>query len=281
MPDINITDRLKDELEEVAKKLILENLDITVEKNRDFFNNPDGMEHHNPWWHQWGIITHTEMVHRTFIEEVPLYIEKWGEMEKIRGHLNKEIDKTPRRNLFIFSIYFHDAGKFKTRKLYINAEGVMYCGFKNHEKASGEIIRDKYLSSKLKKDFFLTDNQIEYIAKSAELHYELGILRDKSKKTDMGYTREFIKSLLFHNSVGEIIKKNPDFKWEIGLFYLADTLGKTDLRLCDENNPEEINKIKKEIKRRNLPEDLIKGILQLPTGIEVVKNFFEICRKEP
>jgi len=274
-----ITDKLKKKLEKIAKKIISENLDMTVEENRDFFNNPDGMEHHNPWWHQWGIITHTEMVHRSFIEEVPLYLEKWGILEKIKEHLNKDLDKTPRRNLFVFSIYFHDAGKFKTRKLYINSEGIMYCGFKSHEKASGEIIRDKYLSNKLKEDFLLTGNQIEYIAKCAELHYELGILRDKSKKTVMGYTKEFIESSLFSNSAEEIIKKNSDFKWEIGLFYLADTLGKTDLRLCDENDREEINNVKKKIKRRDLPEDLIKGVIQLPTGIEVVKKYFEICLK--
>ena len=276
-----ITDKIQSELPGLARKIILENLDLNIKENNDFFNDPDGILNHNHWWHQWGIISHSIMTAKIFEEEVPLYLSGWHLLNELNSYMNNRIDTLSKRELFIISIYFHDIGKFKTRKINTNLNGETYYSFKGHEKASKEIIRGKYLKNRLKKDFALTEKEINYIAECAGLHYELGKLRDEAKKCNYGYTKKFTESSLFEKRVREIIKKNPSLKWETGLFFLADTFGKTDLRLEDENDKEEIIRVKKEIIKRNLVPDLIKGVIQLPVGLTVLKKYFEICNIFP
>lgn len=274
--EIIIIENLNKDLINIARKIILESHNMEINENREFLENPDRMEQQNPWWHQWGIITHTRMAVRAFQEEVPPYLKKWGISEKIAEFMDEDIDGIKKRVLFIIAIYLHDLGKFKVRKINFNSSGELYYSFPEHEKASGDIIREKYFTEKLKNQFGLTQSQIDYIARSAELHYELGILRDQSKKTDLGYTEDFIKSPLFKKEVKKIITGASDFKWETGLFFLADTLGKTDLRLKNDKDSSEINRVIEEIEKRNLDRNILKNVLQLPVGIKVSEEYFKL-----
>ncbi|MEQ8171852.1 MAG: HD domain-containing protein, partial [Candidatus Eremiobacterota bacterium] len=213
-----IIEKLHLYLEEMAKDIIRQNLDLSIKENQDFLNNPDDVNHQKPEWHQFGIITHTKMVEKAFREELPVYLNRWGIRDITERHLNEEIDGIKKRDLFIMTIILHDTGKFKVRTMK-KKNGLIKYSFKPHEKASGEIIRSvKHI---LKKDFCLTEGQIEYIARCAELHFELGLLRYTGKASKTGFNREFIYSEVFKNTVLEFISKNPDFKWEIGLFFLA------------------------------------------------------------
>ncbi|MEQ8187420.1 MAG: hypothetical protein ABRQ39_05555 [Candidatus Eremiobacterota bacterium] len=269
-PDI-VIEKLYLHLENMARNIIRENLDLSIKENRDFLNNPDDVNHQKPKWHQFGIITHTKMVEKAFREELPVYLKKWGIKDRADMHLDEKIEGIKKKDLFIMTIVLHDTGKFKVRTM--NKKNGTY-SFKPHEKASGEIIRS--LKNTLMKDFFLTEHQIEYIARCAELHFELGLLRYTGKDSKTGFNREFIKSDTFKNTVMEFISKNPDFKWEIGLFFLADTLGKIDIRINDENNIEEIEKAKKEINEKKAYTGIINGILQLPVNLAATEEYFRI-----
>ncbi len=268
-----IIEKLYLHLEDMAKDIIRQNLDLSVKENRDFLNNPDDVNHQKPKWHQFGIITHTKMVEKAFREELPVYLNKWGIRDMADMHLNEEIDGIKKRDLFIMTIILHDTGKFKVRTMK-KKNGLATYSFKPHEKASGEIIRS--VKPVLKKDFLLTEDQIEYIAKCAELHFELGLLRYTGKDSKTGFNREFIHSEVFKNTVLEFISKNPDFKWEIGLFFLADTLGKIDIRINDEHNNDEIERVKKEIEEKNLHAGIINGVLQLPVNLAAAEEYFRI-----
>ncbi len=270
-----IIEKLHLYLEEMAKDIIRQNLDLSIKENQDFLNNPDDVNHQKPEWHQFGIITHTKMVEKAFREELPVYLNRWGIRDIIERHLNEEIDSIKKRDLFIMTIILHDTGKFKVRTMK-KKNGLIKYSFKPHEKASGEIIRSvKHI---LKKNFFLTEGHIEYIARCAELHFELGLLRYTGKDSKTGFNREFIDSEVFKNTVLECISKNPDFKWEIGLFFLADTLGKIDIRINDENNSDEIEIAKKEIERKKLYAGIINGVLQLPVNLAAAEEYFKLFR---
>jgi hypothetical protein len=266
-----IIDKLYLHLEEMAKDIIRQNLDLSIKENRDFLNNPDDVNHQKPEWHQFGIITHTKMVEKAFREEVPLYLKKWGIKDMADMHLNEEIDGIKKRDLFIMTIILHDTGKFKVRTMRKKNDLIIY-SFKPHEKASGEIIRS--LKNTLVKDFYLTEGQIEYIARCAELHFELGLLRYTGKDSKTGFTREFIHGDVFKKTVLEFISSNPDFKWEIGLFFLSDTLGKMDIRINDENNMDEIERAKKEIEEKKVYAGIINGVLQLPVNLAATEEYF-------
>lgn len=271
-PDI-IIEKLYLHLEDMAKDIIRQNLDLSIKENRDFLNNPDDVNHQKPEWHQFGIITHTKMVKKAFREEVPFYLKKWGIKDMAERYLDEEIDGIKKKDLFIMAIILHDTGKFKVRTMN-KKKGLIKYSFKPHEKASGEIIRT--LKNTLMKDFFLTEPQIEYIARCAELHFELGLLRYKGKDSKTGFNREFIKSEVFKNTVLEFISKNPDFKWEIGLFFLSDTLGKMDIKINDENNIDEIERAKREIEEKKAYTGIINGILQLPVNLTAAEEYFRI-----
>jgi len=272
-----IFEKLSSELTDLAKDVISNNLNMSVKQNKEFFNDPDSVYYQNPWWHQWGIITHTKMTEKYYIEEVPFYLEKWSILKKTNRVLSDKIDRIEKETLFRIGILLHDIGKFKVRKIKYNHKGKLYYSFKGHEKASGKIIREEYFTEKLKKEYLLTHAQIQYISLCAEKHFELGTLRDKAKKSKLGYTKEFLVTSLFEKSVKEILSKASGLEWEIGLFFLADTLGKTDLRLEDENDKEELNKASRTIAKRKLDKNLIKGLKQLPISIEVSKRYFEYC----
>src|SRR3989338_5235375 len=89
---------------DIAKNLIQNSQDLSEEKNRNFFENPDDPLAHEPNWHQWGIITHTKMFEKFYLEEIPKYLTKWGVLEKARNQMSKEIDGISREQLLNVAI---------------------------------------------------------------------------------------------------------------------------------------------------------------------------------
>ena len=268
---------LQERLTEIARDIINENLDLSIKENRRFFLYPDSVELLDRRWHQWGIITHTGMVKKSFEKEIPLYLEKWGFLEKVNRIFDEKIDGTGKKDLLLIAIILHDTGKFKINTIRTKKDRSRFFSFRGHEKGSGDIIRGEKLYSLLRNEYNLTSKQIEYIAKSAELHFELGILRERAKSCKNGYSPEFLQTSLFKKKAEKIIRNSPLFKWEIGVVFLADTLGKTDMRICDHRDKEEIRKLKRKIKERNLDGNLIKSILQIPVNLEAVKRYFQLC----
>ena len=131
----------------------------------------------------------------------------------------------------------------------------------------------------LKQEFGLTDAQIEYIACCAELHYELGIVREMAKKSDLGYTLAFAHSTAFHEHAEQLMVRYPDFQLEVGVLFLADSLAKTDTRIesgSDEQIGDQGPVITELLKKRNLNPKLINAVKQLPINRTVAETYLKI-----
>lgn len=263
----------------ITKNIILDNLDMSDEWNRSFFNNPDDPKEHKPKWHQWGIITHTKRVKEFYKKEIPQHLELWGMIEKIKSDMQIEIDGKSKNELFEIAIMFHDLGKFSDRKMKCPNDITAGFNFHGHEKVSGEIIRSPQFNHRLKETYRLSNQQIEYIAHCAELHYTLGKIRKQEKDNGNEYTIDFARSDSFRQISKDIIDRYKEYSLEVGLFFLADSLGKTDVRINTQNNDSDKNQddtIRQIILDRKLNPDLFKSIKEIPISVEVVKNYLEI-----
>ncbi|MFH1838396.1 MAG: HD domain-containing protein [Candidatus Kuenenbacteria bacterium] len=265
-----IIDSFFEKFPEIAKKLIQTNQNLSNEEKKSFSENPDDPSQHELRWHQWGIITHTKMTEKAYKEQVPMYLENWKLKEKVTQYMSEQIDGVSKDQLLSIAILFHDLGKFAVRE---TKEGGTF-SFKKHEIASGKIIRTQKFSKMIKQEYRLTDTQIEYIARCAELHYELGIMRDEAKKTEAGYTLSFIESNAYKNCIKNIMEANKGFELEIGLLYLADFLGKTDDIQIDDSIDNKL--IRKTLEQKGINPKFFTAIKQLPISKEAVKTYLQI-----
>ncbi len=275
-----IISSLWQKLPTIAKDLILQTQDISEPRNKIFFDNPDNYLEHEPNWHQWGIITHTKMFEKFYHQEIPAYIEDWGIKEKVDSYMSEEIDGMNKEVLLNMSIPLHDLGKFTMRRLKKEEDGSISTSFKKHEVESGRIIRSIKFSEMLKKEYNVTAAQIEYIARCAELHYELGIVRDEAKKSKMGYTLIYAQSDEFAERAKQLQEQHTGFGLEVGILFLADSLAKTDIRLNNDTDKDlsaQEQKTKELIVQRGLNPKLIKAVMQLPVNREIAKTYLSIC----
>lgn len=274
-----ITASLWEKLPTIAKDLIQKSQDLSDERNKNFFENPDDFLEHEPNWHQWGVITHTKMFEKFYREKIPQYLEQWGVSDKAQQQISEQIDGISKDQLLNMAVPFHDLGKFTERRLKREEDGSISASFKKHEAASGKIIRTPEFSGMLKQEYGLTDAQIEYIARCAELHYELGIVRDEAKKSDLGYTLAFAKSDAFRDRAKQLMAQHPDFQLEVGMLFLADSLAKTDIRIegnTDEQIESQDASVQEALKERGLNPKLIKAVKQLPINRAVAETYLKV-----
>lgn len=269
-------------LPDIAREIIDEYLDLSIEQNRTFLENPDSIYEHEINWHQWGIITHSQRFLEYHISRVPIFLKHWNINKKIKTLLCEKIDSLTKEQLFEISIIFHDLGKFSHRKIMERKDGSTYFSFKEHQDGSGIIIRKNKFKIKLKKIYPFSEKQIEYIAKCAELHYELGVLRNAAKKFKSGYSKEFLNSSLFNDECLKIIKKHPDFALEVGLLFLGDSLAKTEIHIpkysddsyFDKKGKEEL--IQEIITEKGLNKKIRNAVFQMVINIDASQRFLEM-----
>lgn len=247
-------------------------------ENNNFRKNPDDPKEHNTTWHQFGIITHTKQFIRFFQNEAQKYFQEWNINEKIEQKLHEKINGKTKKELLEISIVFHDLGKFI--RDFKEKNGEKKPNYKGHEQKSKKLITNNKKINDLLKSYDLTDKQINYIANCAGLHYELGKIRNKAKKTKLGYTIAFTKSKQFKESCEEIAKQFPDFKVEIGILFLCDNLAKTDTDMIikaktDAEIEKQTPQIEKMIQARQLNPNLIKAIKQIPINVEIARIYLE------
>lgn len=231
-----IIEKLWEKLPDIARDLISKSQDLSNPRNKNYADNPDDPLEHEPKWHQWGVITHTKMFEKFYREEIPEYLRQWGLQDIVGAKMSEQIDGMSKADLLNIAVPLHDLGKFTERKLKPDEKGEVSVSFKKHEAASGRIIRTPEFTDMMKKEFGLTDAQIEYIATCAERHYELGIVRDEAKQSELGYTFAFAQSDIFKNRAKEIISKYPGFEYEVGLLFIADSLAKSEIRIQAETD---------------------------------------------
>ncbi|HEX6506483.1 MAG TPA: hypothetical protein VF221_02520 [Chloroflexota bacterium] len=248
-PDIALsTEDIDRDLQNIATGVIRRYLDMSDPANRAFLASPDGRQHHQTEWHQWGILTHTRVFLRHFDEDIPRLLREWGVWELVERWLERPIDGVPRWDLLRVSILLHDIGKFGARK-----HGRDRYHFARHEELSGHIIRRELDLA----GYGLTPAQIEYIAHTAEDHFVLGHLRKRSR--DLGrYDERFVESAEFERLAHDIKRHHPDDYVEVGVLFLGDSLAKAD--------------------RATGPP---RAVSQYDINVAVARRYLQIVQKEP
>lgn len=274
----DIVESLWQKLPEIAKDLIGRSQDVSIERNKLFLENPDSVSEHEPSWHQWGIITHTKMFEKIYREQVPEFLAEWGIKDKVDEQMSQEIDGMSKAELLNIAAPLHDLGKFTMRTLKPEEDGSMSASFKKHEADSGRIIRTPEFTQMMKLEYGLTDAQIEYIARCAELHFELGIVRNEAKKSEAGYTLAYANSDEYKQRAKQIMAEYADFQPEIGILFLADSFGKTEMQISaktDEEIEDQTDAIKDALAEQHLSPKLSKAIKQVPVNKAVAATYLK------
>lgn len=243
-----------------------------------FAADPDDPLMHAPKWHQWGIVTHTRQVGEHFDERLPQKLREWfGEQaaDSRLGLKTESVDGYSKWDLLLTSVPTHDWGKFTVRRLRSGSRPDFRFG--GHERESGELVRSR-------SGWFarrgVADSALEYIARCSELHFELGKVRDFANVLG-GYHLAWVRSDSFVEAVGNVTRMCPGFEREIGLFFLADNWGKTDLLAAVECHSDEAiqgmgESLEARIQERGLHPNLIQCALQLPVNTAVGRRYLEL-----
>ncbi|MFA5076224.1 MAG: hypothetical protein WC480_02285 [Patescibacteria group bacterium] len=248
-------------------------------ENINFKKNPDDPQEHEPRWHQWGIITHTQKFLEVYQKEIPQYLEQWGVAPQIDQKLAQQIDGRSKDELLTIAVALHDVGKFKR---YFKKKGGRP-NYGGHEGRSEDFILHRpQIQSLLRRDCGLTEQQIEYVARCAGLHYELGEARDRVKESDQEYNLAFAASDQCAEICRLIADKFPDFKEEIGVLFLGDSLSKVEPRITAATDAEveaQTPQIEALVKKQGLDSRLVGAIKQNPTSIAVARRYLEVIRE--
>lgn len=251
---------------------ILDNLlplfikEIAIKYNvSQFQDNPDFLEERLIKWHQFGLLTHTKEVRKAFYNEAPRLLKSWGLHNKLIKNLNQKISEFNKYELFDISITFHDLGKIICHNnLSTN---------RNHEKESANLIG--YFEKKLS-ELGLSNYSLDYLKRCIETHDIIGKeIRDKITEKN-NFSFRYLSNKKTKYLCQEIIQKYPDIKFETGLYFLCDSLGKTDIRINAKNDKELAkaeNLIIGIIKQRNLNPQIIQAAIQLPLNIKLAEIY--------
>lgn len=269
-----ITDFLLERLPDIASRIIEE-----IPVNKNFLKNPDDPQEHVVNWHQFGIITHTRVVLEAYIKDTPKFYDQWKVRDKINNKLCVKIDGKTKHDLIKIGIILHDIGKFARN--FKNENGKIEHNFYGHESISETFIisEDSFIHDLLKNTLLLTIPQIAYIGRIAGLHFELGKSRDASRRSIHGYSISFSKSKECEKICLAIASQFIDFKEEIGILFLCDSLGKTDIRInaeSDERIEQQRAFIYQVLAKRELNPILMAAIMQLPVNIAISKRYLHI-----
>jgi len=268
---------LLNSLPELAKIIIEER-----SENDNFKRNPDDPQEHDLSWHQFGIITHTRKFcefHQTKSQE---YFRQWGIDKEVNRNLSKQIAKKTKAELLGISIPLHDLGKF-TRS-FKERDGKLMPDYNGHwEKSEKLIMENEQIRNLLQETCGLTNSQVVYVARCAGLHYELGKVRGQAERSDSQYTIAFVESKQCRQACDEIAPKYPEFKEEIGIMFLGDSLAKTDIAIdanTDQGIENQTEQIKQIIQKQGLNDKLVAAVKERPVNIAVAKTYLKLINEK-
>jgi hypothetical protein len=265
--------------------------DDAKSKIRELAKNPDAATSHEPWWHEYGIVTHTEKVIDVALMKWPQLSDPQGDLRWAIGELSaRKIDGLSQLELLIISLPLHDIGKFQPVIKPWKEGGIERIYHTGHEKRGGDIIADARRSdsplelaalSAIFKTFAITPNQLDYIEQCVRLHYEFGKVRDGAKKAG-GYSIKYTESPEFTQTCATVAAQhkgaNPhsDMSIEKGVLFLLDSAGKTDFHLQNECNEASW---KHHIEYTGLDPKLINAYKQYHINIEVGLRYLHMLRE--
>ncbi len=225
----------------------------------------DDPREHDPDWHQWGVLEHTERVCRAMANEVPIFCLAW-EVPFISDLKTETIQHRSKWELLLIACVVHDLGKWAGRR--VKAGGAH--SFRDHEAVSEYLIRHDPYVRRMLLQVKLRPVQLDYIARVAGIHYELGKLRRLARQQGH-FDLAFLKSDLFQNGCALIADQHPDHLREIGLIFLADSLAKVAFRAGLEPSEE----IETEIAKQGLSKKLMRAVSQVPLNIALCRAYFK------
>ena len=268
------------ELPTIARGLIAEAWRHAEKRYRAFLESPDSAREHEPKWHQWGIITHTQMFQQHYERQVPRYLKRWGVSELVARKLARRIDGVSKSDLLRISIPLHDLGKFFVRLWRLDADTPsdvlkFKVKFSEHDKASGRIVRRPAFRRMLEARFGLTERQVEYIAKCTERHYEFGKMRDRAKESRLGFTLRFARSPSMLKECRRLLRENRGFQLEIALLFLADSLAKVAASPVIRTK----RQIERELRRMRPNRTLPDALMQAPVHIAACERYLKLWAK--
>jgi len=246
---------LASKLDENLPRIISE----IAEKNSvvEYQGNPDFSEERLRSWHQFGLMTHTRKVREAFAGEMVDLLKEWGVGYEVDGFLSQRIDNLTKRELLDASIVLHDLGKV----VCVGDDGFN----RNHEAISLSLIK-KGLIYKILRANEISEDQIQYIEKCVETHDVVGKeIRDvlkHSRRLNLSY----LDSWECRNLCEKVAEEYDKSKVEMGIYFICDTLGKTDVRISAGTHIEKIDRI---IEKRGLNPSLRKAITQQPITIKL------------
>ena len=271
----HLKSNLKNTLPSIGAQLIEKHVDMSHPANQTFAANPNDPAEHAPSWHQYGITEHSKRFQESMEGSVLEYVEEWGLREPVQEALSQEVDGVSKQELLSVTALLHDIGKFTGRTFKAKNDGSTSATFEDHEAESGRLIREAPIHGYLA-THGLTADQIEYIARTAELHFELGKMRRVAKTTEVGYTMKFIDTPECQEAIEHIINEHPDFALEIGLQFIADGMSKAeDFSTATDDESIEADRpvLAERIAAKGLNQKLVAQALQVPVNLRVAEKY--------
>lgn len=211
---------------------------FSTDLNNAIRRDIDSIEEHDPEWHMYGIKSHSIMVYKKYLEflESPNLLFKELRIDFLSVYndwASQEIHGRSKAELTKYADLLHDIGKWQ-RSVSKEDEHIRLTA-QGHEIKSADLILDengpvyKLLTEKCK----LKEEQIKYIADCVRSHYELGKIRHALADTTEGATIQGTKSQTFRTECKKIITQYEEYSFEIGLFFILDSVSKIDTLLDD------------------------------------------------
>jgi hypothetical protein len=213
-------------------------------------SDSDSVISHEPRWHEFGIVTHTEKV-------IDVALTKWHRIDNDSCDLawaiddlkSRTIDGMPLFELLVISLALHDIGKFQPLIKSGKADNTDRISHVGHEARGGDLIRaarstqpPEELSAlaTIFESFAITDCQLDYIERCVRLHFEFGKVRHHASQTDysVAYTRTpaFKQVCLNIATEHKGLFRESDMSIEKGVLFLMDSAGKTNFTVQNEGN---------------------------------------------
>lgn len=238
---------------------------------KPFIENPNFAEPRLVKWHQFGLLEHTQRVRDAYLTKTDTFLEDFGITKIVDNHFYNKINGLTKYDLLDISIPLHDLGKI-----------VVYSDSRTnreHELLSALLMEENILKNFLNKTS-LSREHLSYIKSCVELHDVLGKkLRDELKHSGK-LKPEFLFSDETKSLCNKIAKDNSEFKYEIGIYFLCDSLGKTNVLIPYENDSVVYEKkIISELERKKLLPDLKFGVMQLPINLKLAELYLKTITK--
>lgn len=259
----NILDALRQALPDLGRSIARAHYYLTIEPNYSesqheqarrsialLASNPDAVTSHEPRWHEFGIVTHTEKV-------IDVALTKCHRLDDSSGDLAWAIDDLQTRSidgmslfeLLVISLALHDLGKFQPIIRTSKEDNINRIFHTGHEARGGDLIAaarsvqpppELNTLTTIFESFAITPRQLDYIEQCVRLHFEFGKVRKHASKTDysVAYTQtpEFRKACIDIATEHKGLFRESDMSIEKGVLFLMDSAGKTNFTVQNEGN---------------------------------------------